>query len=197
MRSDFQFQLLNRVGPVDGIGRLVVIADELHERSFQGLCAGKVIGLQMFALQPTSPDFDLIKPGRVGRQPEDLEVQLPVTGLLLLMQPAFELFGGMGGSIVQNQDHRLYPSTQGFRNDLLLHKGLEIDKALALAAGSVDLAISHREPGKQMACATPMIAGFVQHWLAWACRARWLLALACLNGGFLIKSDEPGAFLQE
>src|SRR5579864_7521434 len=99
------------------------------------------------------------------------------------MQPACELFRSVRSSIVQNQGHRLYPSTQGFGNYLLLHKGLEIDKALALAAGSVDLAISHREPGKQMACATPMIAGFVQHWLVWACWARWLLAFPCLNGG--------------
>ena len=76
-------------------------------------------------------------------------------------------------------------------------KAWKSTKHLRLSAGSVDLAISHGEPGKQMACAATMIARFVQHRLAWACWARRLFALPCLNGGFLIETDQPGACLQE
>ena len=81
--------------------------------------------------------------------------------------------------------------------DLLLHKGLEIDKALAAAAGAIDLAIRDGKPGKPMACATTMIASFVQHRFAWAGWTRRLLALSCLNGCFLIQTDQPGACSQE
>src|SRR5712691_226520 len=193
MRSDFLFKLLDGIGPVDRFGRLIVIGDVLVERGFQGRGTDKMIGLQMFALQDTEPDFDLIQPGRIGRQPMQLEVQSPVTGAFLLLEPAFELLRRVGGAIVQDEGHRVDPPPKGFGNDHLLEKGLEIDKALALAAGSVDLAISHGQSGKQMACTTTMIPCFMEHRLAWACWARRLFPLACLDGSFLIQTDQPRA----
>jgi len=80
---------------------------------------------------------------------------------------------------------QLHLAPQGFGNDLLLYKGLEIDKAFARPAGAVDLAIGDGESGKQMADPTTMIASFVQHRLAWACWARRLFPFSCLDGGFL------------
>src|SRR5436305_12855737 len=153
--------------------------------------AGKVIGLQVFALKQTEPDFDLVQPGGVGRQPEDLEVKPPATGGFLLTQPAVEWFRRMRGAIVQNQSHCVHLPPQCFGNDLLLQKGLEVDEAFALTADAVDLAIGDREPCKEMACAATMIACFVQHRLALACGKGRLLALPCLNGGFLIETDQP------
>src|SRR6266851_5436264 len=197
MRTDFLFQLLDSVGPVDRLGRLIVIGDILAERGFEGICRDKVIRLQMFALQQTEPDFDLIQPRRVGRQPVHLKVQPPCTRLLLLTEPPRELFGRMGGAIVQDEDHCVDLSSQRFGNDFLVYKGLEIDKALALTAGPVDLAIRHRKSSKQMACTTTMIASFVEHRLAWACWARKLLPFSCLDRGFLIETDQPGACSQE
>lgn len=91
------FELLSGVGPLDSFGALIVIGNELHERSLKGAGCRKVIELKMLALQQAEPDFELIEPGGVSRQPEHLEVQLPVTGLFLLLQPAFELLRGMGG----------------------------------------------------------------------------------------------------
>src|SRR5712692_1402115 len=135
----------------------------------------------MFALQHTEPDFDLIEPGGVGRQPVHLKVQPPFTRLFLLMEPALELFGRMRGTVVQDEGHRVDLSSQRFGNDFLLHKSLEIDKALALAASPIDLTISHRKSGKQMACSTTMIARFVQHGLASLCWTRRLLPLARLD----------------
>jgi hypothetical protein len=85
MRSEFLFEFLGGVGPVDRFCRLVVIGNVLTERGFQGSGTDKMIGLQMFALQETEPDFDLIQPGRIGRQPVHLEVQSPVTRAFLLI----------------------------------------------------------------------------------------------------------------
>ena len=78
------FKFFNRVGPVDRFGHLVVIGDILVERAFKGAGAGKVIGLQVFALKQTEPDFDLVQPGGVGRQPEHLEMKPSVIGSFLL-----------------------------------------------------------------------------------------------------------------
>ena len=63
MISEFLFQLLYGIGPLDRFGSLVVMGDELVERAFKVLCAEKVIGLQVFALQHTEPNFDLIEKG--------------------------------------------------------------------------------------------------------------------------------------
>lgn len=91
----------------------------------------------------------------------DLEVQSKITDTFLFSEPAFQLFGCVRGSIVQNEDHRVNLASQCFRNDDLLDKGLEIDKTLARSAGSVDLAIGDGESSKQVACAAPMGARFV------------------------------------
>src|SRR5947209_11359248 len=154
---------------------------------------GKVVRLQVFALQYTEPDFDLIEPGGVGRQPEHLKVQSSFTGLFLLAEPPLELFGRMSGAIVQDESHGVDLSSQRFGNDFLLHKGLEIDKALALTANSVNLAISDRKSGKEMACPTTLIARFVKPRLASLCWTRRLLPLAGLDRGFLIETDQPVA----
>src|SRR5437763_9853412 len=106
----------------------------------------------------------------------DLEVQAKIANAFLFTKPAFQLFGCVGGAIVQNEDHGLDSASERFRKDDLLDKGLEIDKTLALAAGSVDLAIGNGEPSKQVARAATMVTGFVQHRLAWACWTRLLLA---------------------
>jgi len=197
MFSEFLFEFLDRVGPVDRFGSLVVIRDVLAERAFESTGAEKVIGLQVFALQHTEPDFELIEPGGIGRQPEHLKVQSPFTRLFLLTEPPLELFGRMGSAIVQDEGHRVDLASKGFGNDHLLEKGLEIDEALAAAAGAVDLSIGDRESGKEMACATTMVARFVQQRLTWACWARRLLPLACLDGGFLIQAHQPRACSQE
>jgi hypothetical protein len=99
----------------------------------------------------------------------------------------------MGGSMIEDEGHRVDLPAQRFGNDLLMHKRLEIDKAFARAARPVDLAISHGKGGKQMACSTPMVPRFAEHELARPCWARRLFSLACLDRGFLIQTDQPSA----
>ncbi len=124
-------------------------------------------------------------------------MQSPVTSNFLLAEPAFELLGGVGRSIIEDEGHRVDAPSQCLRNDLLLHEGLEIDEAFALAAGAVDLARSSGKSGKQVPCATTLIARFVKPRLTSVCWTRRLLALSCLDGGFLIQTDQPRACLQE
>ena len=197
MLSEFLFKFFDGVSPVDWLGSLVMIRDVVGERTFKGTGAGKMIGLQVLPLKNAEPNFDLIEPGSVGRQPEDLKVEVPVTNCFLLAQPAFELFGRVGRAVVQKKEDRLDLAPQGFGNDLLLDKGLEIDKAFALPTQAVDLAIGDGEASKQLACAAPLIARFVQYRLAWASRARRLLALAGLDRSFLVEAEQPGSCLQE
>ena len=122
-----------------------------------------MIGLQTLPLEQTEPDFDLIQPGGIDRQPEDLKTQLSVTRLFLLTEPSLQLFGGVGGAIIKNEGHALHLTTQGFGKELLLHKGLEIDKAFALATDAVDRAIGDGEGGKQMASTATKVSRLVQH----------------------------------
>ena len=68
MLSEFLFEFLDFVGQVDLFGSLIVISDVLVERAFESTSAEKVIGLQVFALKHTEPDFELIQPRGIGRQ---------------------------------------------------------------------------------------------------------------------------------
>ena|SRR5215469_709986 len=63
MLSEFLFEFLDGVGPVDRFGSLVVVRDVLVERAFEVAGAEKVIGLQVLALKQTKPDFELIEKG--------------------------------------------------------------------------------------------------------------------------------------
>jgi hypothetical protein len=51
MLTEFVFKFLDRIGPVDQPGRLVVVSDVVAERRFQSGRTHKVIGLQVFALK--------------------------------------------------------------------------------------------------------------------------------------------------
>ncbi len=127
----------------------------------------------------------------------NLEVKPPVTHVFLLLEPAFKLFGSVSGSIIKDKDHGVHVTTQCFRDDLLSHKGLEVNKAFARPPCPVYLPIGDRESSKQMSCAATMVTRFMQHRLSRLKRARWLLALAGLNGGFLIETEQPDALAQK
>ncbi len=156
-----------------------------------------MMGLQAFALQDAEPNFDLIEPGGVGRQPADLEVEWRLERGLELLQPAFQLFRGMSRAVVQDESDRGHFAAHGFGHNDLLDKGLEIDKALAGAASPVDAAIGHTQACKQVAGTSPMVARCVQ--LGFASQGRtWLLfTLTGLDRRFFVEGQEPGSFSQQ
>ncbi len=148
-----------------------------------------MIGLQAFALQDAEPNLDLIEPGSIERQPADLEMDPVLMGGLQLLQPACQLFGGMRGSIIQDEDHRGHLASQGFWENDLLDKGLEIDKALAGAASPIDVPIGHAQACKQVAGASSMVARCMQLGFASSRGTRGLFAFPSLDGRFLIQAQ--------
>jgi len=56
MRSEFLFKFLDGIRPVDRLGRLVVVGDEIEDGLLQLVSAEKMVRLQEFALQDTKPD---------------------------------------------------------------------------------------------------------------------------------------------
>jgi len=56
------FQLFNRVGPLEGLGSLIVVSNEVLDGLLKIIQAGEMIGMQKFALQQTEPDLNLIEP---------------------------------------------------------------------------------------------------------------------------------------
>lgn len=156
-----------------------------------------MVRLQTLPLEEAKPDLDLIEPGSIGRQPQHLKMQTKIAHATQLLEPAFELPGGMRRPIIENEDDRLNVTVQGFSKDDLLHNALEIDKALALAASTVDPAISDGKPGKQVPRATTMIACLVENRFVRIGGTRGLFPLTRLNGGFFIQTHQPRAVLRE
>src|SRR5260370_16688518 len=84
----------------------------------------------------------------------------------LFLQPALQLLGSVCGAVVENELHRPHSALKRLRDDDLLHKGLEIGKRFAHAAGAVDLPISDTQSGKQGPGSPPLVAGLLPLCLA-------------------------------
>ena len=54
--------MFNRVGPLEGLGSLIVVRNEVLDGLLKLIQAGEMIGMQKFALQQTEPDLNLIEP---------------------------------------------------------------------------------------------------------------------------------------
>jgi Pyridoxamine 5'-phosphate oxidase len=96
IRSKLAFELLNRVGPLQRLSRLVVVANKVLDGLLKLIEAGKMLGLQKFALQQAEPNFDLIKPGGIGRQPIELHREFAIRPRSQFLDPEGELLGCMG-----------------------------------------------------------------------------------------------------
>jgi hypothetical protein len=70
--------LFNRVGPLEGLGGLIVVSNEALDGLLKLIKIGKMIGLQEFALEQAKSDFDLVQPGGIDRQPIELHRQFPL-----------------------------------------------------------------------------------------------------------------------
>src|SRR5439155_3251421 len=75
---ELAFQFFNRVGPLEWFGGLVVVGNEVQDGLLKLIKATEMVGLEEFALQQTEPNFDLIEPGGIGRQPIELYPQFSI-----------------------------------------------------------------------------------------------------------------------
>src|SRR6266849_2871501 len=96
IRSKLAFELLNRVGPLKRLSRLVVVANKVLDGLLKLIETGKMLWLQKFALQQAEPNFDLIKPGGIGRQPIELHREFAIRPASQFLDPEWELLGCMG-----------------------------------------------------------------------------------------------------
>src|SRR5260370_27849788 len=106
------FKLFNRVGPLNRLSLLVVIREKVSNGLLQILRTDKMIGLQKLALQDTKPDFELIQPGSVRRQPKHMKGELTLSHYRQFPQPALQLLWRVGGAIVENQVNRLHTTLE-------------------------------------------------------------------------------------
>lgn len=114
-----------------------------------------MIGCKQLPLQDTEPDFDLIKPRGVGGQPIDLNGKGPALFHPLLFQPAFQLLGGVGRPVVEDEDQGAYLPTQGLRDQGPEQESLEIHEPFALPTQAVDLSIGHTPHSSRQTDARP------------------------------------------
>ncbi len=117
MRSELAFELLNRIGPLEGLGGLIVVNDEVEHGLLKLIKAGKMVRLQEFALEQAQPDFDLVQPGGIGRQPIELYRQFFIRPRRQFLNKAGELLGSVGRTIIEDQRNCLRPTMVGFGND--------------------------------------------------------------------------------
>lgn len=61
--------------------------DEIRDGLCEVIPGCEIIGLQELAWQDTKSDFDLVKPGSVGRESDDFNGERPGIGLNLGIQP--------------------------------------------------------------------------------------------------------------
>jgi len=128
------------------LGRLMVASHAIEEGLLQLVSAGKMGGLQELALDPTSPDLDLIQPGGVGGQPRERHRQLPLRCPRQFLNPTRELLGCVSRTSIENQSDGLHTTTLGTGLNNRLQKRAEIDEALARMTLARDQPISDTKP---------------------------------------------------
>lgn len=99
------FQLLSCVGPRERLGGLVLSGHEVENGVFKLFEASEMVGLQELALENTKPDFNLIQPGSIDRQPIELHRQLSMRFRRQFGGPTWELLGCMGGTIIKDESY--------------------------------------------------------------------------------------------
>lgn len=191
------FQFFNRVGPLEWFGGLVVVGNEVQDGLLKRIKTAEMVGLEEFALQQTEPNFDLIEPRGIGRQPIELHRQFYIQRRRSFLDPARELLGCMSRSIIQDERHGLYPTAWCYYQQDGLYKAAEVDKAFARVALPIDETISDAQRCHQVQCASPDVTRGLIHRMLVDGWTRSLFGLTSLKRGFLIGTDDPDALLKQ
>jgi len=99
------------------LSSLIVASNEIQDDQSKLIKTGEMVRLQEFALEKTEPDFDLIEPGSISREPIEPHGQFFIRRCFQFLDPLGELLGGVGWTIIEDQRYRLYTTTVGFCKD--------------------------------------------------------------------------------
>ena len=197
MRTEFLFQFLDGVGPMNRLRRSVAVPNKRPNRLLQCLQAPEVIRLQELPLQDAEPDLDLVQPRGVLGQPVDLDLQRPSSGLGFFGQPLLQLLRRMGSPIVQDQSQCMDTPPQRLRDDHRQQKGLVVDKSFSVPAHAVDPPISHTQSSEELQSTLALVTGRDMNRMP---SSRWLgrlFPLAGLDRGLLIGADDPNPLCEK
>src|SRR5947199_10312721 len=101
-RSKLVFQLFNGVRPLDGLSSLIIASNKIQNGPLKLITASKMVRLEKLALYETEPNLNLIKPRCVGGEPIELHRQFALRAFRQLLDPLWELLGGVGRTIIKH-----------------------------------------------------------------------------------------------
>lgn len=197
VHSECSFQLLDRVGPLDRLGRLITVSDERQHCLLEIRWTGEMIGRKELALQHAEPDFELIQPGSTRRQPMCLERHSPLLLKRLLLQPALHLLGRVRRAVIQHQRDPLDTAPPRLGHQHLLEKGLKAYKPFPARTLPNHLPISDAQARQQVQRPASAVAWRLAERAAALGRSWGLFGLAGLDRGFLVHTDDPDTRLQQ
>jgi len=153
------------VAPFDWFGMEIALSKIVHDSILQILGIREVPWRENLALKRREDDLDLIQPGGIDRQPMDSYLE----GKLERSNPSSNLFGRMGGSVIEDQmeDSNVFcPETPEDH----LEEVLELHEPLAGEAARHRLSGVDEQPREQVENSLPLVAGSRPNRLARASR---------------------------
>lgn len=139
----------------------VAFREVVHHPVLKLMDIGEMTRSQHFALQRRENDLDLIQPGGIDRKPMDADLE----GQLQRPNPAPDLLGRMGGTIVQDQ----MQDTDAFDPEAMenhLEERLELHEPLARQATRHRLSGVDKQPREQMQHSLAHVTGSMAYRLA-------------------------------
>ena len=152
----------------------------------QGNRTGKVIRREHVTLDFAKDDCHLVQPPGIGGQPVEAHLKGEVQG----GDPRGQLFGGVGGTVVQDEMKHLEPLAEHEGKELT-QEDLEVGKAAARIAAGDSVPGGNQQAAKQLPRPhAPLAVGHLDR-RAGHCRLGLMQALARLDGSFLIGTADP------
>ena len=182
---EFGFELFDGVRPSHRFGIPISFFEVAHEDSLDFISVLEIVRRQDVALHMRKDNLDLIQPGRMDRQPVDLDPERQVQAF----DPFFDLFGRMRGAVVENQMQDadlLAPETA----EEHLEEGLEITEALSIETTRQSFAAIDQQRREQLDRSLALIAIADQGRASRTRRSGAAYSLASLKGGLFIGAHD-------
>lgn len=158
----------------------------VHDPILQVLCIHEVPWRENLALKRREDNFDLIQPRGIDRQPMDSYPE----GKIERPNPSADLFGRMGGAVVEDQME--YPdSLRPETSEDHLEEVLELHEPLAGEAACHRLSGVDEQPREQVEDSLPLVAGSRPDRLARASRHHSAGVGQGLDARLFIGADDP------